>query len=116
MLQVLRSTGWALYGRDHQPGWLTTGASKAEAFAHTVGVLRDRALVVHDEVTYWQLASIDGGTLAAPPGRGEGAGHDDRAMACVLALAAIEFCGAHRPVPSVIIPPAPLFEPTPGGW
>ena len=62
------------------------------------------ALVLHDEITYWQLASIDGGTLAAPPGQGEHRSHDDRAMACILALAAIEFCGAHRPVPSVIIP------------
>ena len=111
MLQVLRGTAWVVYGRDHEPGWLTTGASKAQAFAHAVAALRDRALIIHDEITYWQLASIDGGTMRAPQGQ-----HDDRAMACILALAAVEFCGAHRPVPSAVIPPKPLWEPTPGGW
>ena len=111
VLQALRSTAWVVYGRDHAPGWLTTGASKAQAFAHAVAALRDRALIIHDEITYWQLASIDGGTMRAPQGQ-----HDDRAMACILALAAVEFCGAHRPASSAIIPPKPLWESTPGGW
>jgi hypothetical protein len=111
VLQVLRSTVWVVYGRDHEPGWLTTGASKAQAFAHTVASLRDRALIIHDEITYWQLTSIDGGTMRAPQGQ-----HDDRAMACILALAAVEFCGAGGSGLSVVIPPEPLWEPTPGGW
>ncbi len=100
VLQMLRGSQGVVYGPDHAPGWLTTGASKAQAFAHAVSALRDRALVIHDERTYWQLASIDGGTLAAPPGE-----HDDRAMACILALAASEFCGAHRPVPPPVVRP-----------
>ena len=100
VLQALRGSGSVLQGPDHEPGWLTTGASKAQAFAHAVGALRDRALVIHDEITYWQLASIDGGTMRAPQGQ-----HDDRAMACILALAAIEFAGGYRYVPTVVIPP-----------
>jgi hypothetical protein len=105
------STASLVYGPDHERGWLTTGASKAQAFAHTVASLRDRALTIRDEITYWQLASIDGGTMRAPQGQ-----HDDRAMACILALAALEFCGAGSTGESAAIPPEPLWPPTPGGW
>ena len=38
--------------------------------------------------------------------------HDDRAIACILA--AVAFYGAHSPVPSVIIPPKPVREASPG--
>ena len=49
--------------------------------------IREGGLRLHDETTYWQLTAIDGATLAAPSGQ-----HDDRAIACVLALAALRSC------------------------
>jgi hypothetical protein len=66
--------------------------------------IREGGLRLHDETTYWQLTSIDGATLAAPPGQ-----HDDRAMACVLALAALRAASELGRGVSAIIPPGPLW-------
>ncbi len=91
-----------LRGRDGQPGWIMTGASKPLAFDVAGRALRDRAVTLRDEQTLYQLSAIDGATLAAPPGR-----HDDRAIACVLAINALER-SAGEVYPTVTIPPAPL--------
>jgi hypothetical protein len=69
------------------------------AFDHAVVALREGGLILHDEKTFVQMASVDGNTLKAPPGQ-----HDDRAMACVLALAGLKWCSVIYQ-PSVVIPP-----------
>jgi hypothetical protein len=90
-----------LRGLDGEPGWPTTGASKPLAFDEAVEQIRDGGLRLHDETTFYQLASIDGVTLKAPLGQ-----RDDRAMACVLALAALKWCGLGPYLPAIVIPPA----------
>ena len=88
VLLVLRQLGASLLrGLDDEPGWATTGASKSMLFDLAAKDIREGGLRLHDETTFWQLTAIDGATLAAPPGQ-----HDDRAMACVLALAALRSC------------------------
>ena len=93
VILALRQLGAPLLrGPDGELGWATTAASKHLAFDQAAGDMRESELRLHDETTYWQLAAIDGATLAAPPGQ-----HDDRAMACVLALAARRDAGGpHR--------------------
>lgn len=76
-----------LRGRDGQPGWVMTGASKPLAFDVAARTFRDRGVTLRDSQTLYQLASIDGATLAAPPGL-----HDDRAVACALAINALGSC------------------------
>jgi len=85
VLLVLRRLGASLlHGLDNEPGWATTGASKSLLCDLAAKDIREGGLRLHDERTYWQLTALDGATLAAPPGQ-----HDDRAIACVLALAAL---------------------------
>lgn len=90
---------WVLRGQDREPGWMTTGASKHMAFDHAAATIREGGLLLRDERTFFQMAAIDGNTLKAPPGQ-----HDDRAMACALALAAIKWCSVVY-VPGAILPP-----------
>ena len=52
-------------------------------------MLRDRQTSITDAATHMQLAMLDGTTLRAPEGD-----HDDRAMAYMLALAALRWRGA----------------------
>jgi len=97
VLLVLRQLGASLLrGLDREPGWATTGASKSMLFDLAAKDIREGGLRLHDETTFWQLTAIDGATLAAPPGQ-----HDDRAIACVLALAALRSC-----TPSLVSVPA----------
>ena len=101
VIMALRQIGAALLrGEDKEPGWATTGASKHLLFDQAAKDIREGGLRLHDETTYWQLTSIDGATLAAPPGQ-----HDDRAMACVLALAALHKASGPSRGMSFIIPP-----------
>ena len=105
VLLVLRQLGaYLLRGLDREPGWATTGASKSMLFDLAAKDIREGGLRLHDETTFWQLTAIDGATLAAPPGQ-----HDDRAIACVLALAALRSC---RPglVSVPAIPPVSLSQ------
>jgi hypothetical protein len=89
VLLVLRQLGASLLHRlDRETGWATTGASKSMLFDLAAKDIREGGLRLHDETSYWQLTAIDGATLAAPPGQ-----HDDRAIACVLALAALRSSG-----------------------
>ena len=105
VLLALRQLGAALLrGLDGELGWATTGASKHLMFDQAAKDIREGGLRLHDETTTWQLTSIDGATLAAPRGQ-----HDDRAMACVLALAALRTAGSAGRGVSVIIPPRPLW-------
>ena len=64
-----------------------TGASKPLAFDTAARTFRDGGITLRDEATLYQLASIGGASLAAPPGL-----RDDRAVACVLAINALERC------------------------
>lgn len=81
------STVRCLPGLDDKPGWPTTGSSKPLAFDNAAEMLRGAAALVRDRETLAELANITAATLAAPPGL-----HDDRAMAHVLALAALRHC------------------------
>ncbi len=102
VILALRQLGaWLLRGPDREIGWATTGAAKHVAFDLAAADIREGRLRLHDEATCWQLAGIDGATLAAPPGQ-----HDDRAKACVLALAARRQSSGPAACASAIIPPA----------
>jgi hypothetical protein len=106
VILALRQVGAALLrGLDGEIGWATTGASKHLMFDQAAKDIRQGGLRLHDETTYWQLASIDGATLSAPPGQ-----HDDRAMACVLALAALRTASGPDRGKSLIIPPVDLMK------
>jgi hypothetical protein len=101
-----------LRGPDREFGWATTGASKHQMFDQAAKDIREGGLRLHDETTVWQLTSIDGATLAAPRGQ-----HDDRAMACVLALVALRTVGGPNRGKSFIIPAVdPLKEIDEGRW
>ncbi len=105
VLLALRQRGASmLRGPDKEVGWATTGANKHLLFDQAARDMREGELRLHDELTYWQLAAIDGATLAAPPGQ-----HDDRAMACVLALAARRKSGGPYQGIGFTIPPEDLF-------
>jgi hypothetical protein len=88
-----------LTGLDGKPGWSTTGASKPLAFDHAADMLRAGATMIYDRATLAQLAGIEGSSLAAPAGQ-----HDDRAIAHVLALAALRW-GSFGDGESVLILP-----------
>jgi hypothetical protein len=88
-----------LNGLDGRPGWLETGRGKALACDAAGDALRAGAALVRDRVTLAQLSSIEGSTLAAPAEQ-----HDDRAIAFVLALAALRYCSI-VPVVGRSIPP-----------
>ena len=106
VILALRQLGAALLrGLDGDPGWTTTGASKHLLFDRAAKDIREGGLKLHDETTYWQLTSIDGATLAAPPGQ-----HDDRAMACLLALEALRRAGGPNRGQSFMIPAVDPLE------
>lgn len=114
------STVHCLPGLDGKPGWLESGRSKPLAVDCAADVLRDGAQSgapawVRDRETLDQLASIEGSTLRAPEGALGARQHDDRALAHILALAAIRWGLAGTGVSFVGLPPA---DPTNdfGGW
>ncbi len=99
-----------LPGLDGRPGWTTTGSSKPLVFANAAELFRTAnpvgagmqpapAPLIRDRETLAELGSIAGATLAAPPGL-----HDDRAIAHVLALAALRYCNTGPSQASSIAP------------
>jgi hypothetical protein len=82
-------------GLDRKPGWMTTGNSKPLAVDNVADALRDGQTTIHDNATMMQLAGLEGSTLRAPTGE-----HDDRAMAFILAHAALRWRG-ELPAPVV---------------
>lgn len=72
-----------LHGADDRPGWLTSSLGKARMYDGAADQVRGGEVTVHGLATFVQLASIEGSTLAAPPGQ-----KDDRATAYVLACVA----------------------------
>ena len=79
---------------------------------HPAGATTGAGLILHDEKTFYQMASIDGNTLKAPPGQ-----HDDCAVAMVLALAAMKWRSLASSGESVIIPPVYRIDPAEThGW
>jgi hypothetical protein len=106
---------WTLLrGWDGRPGWLSTGRGKALAFDAAADVLREGQTKIRDRVTLEQMMAIRGATLSAPPGE-----HDDRAVAHVLALAALRWCdlAPTGPGTSHVIPtPDPIAEADQGGF
>ena len=106
VILALRQIGASLLrGLDGELGWATTGASKHLMFDQAAKDIREGGLRLHDETTFWQLTSIDGATLAAPPGQ-----HDDRAMACVLALAALRKASGPGRGVVPILPPVDVIK------
>jgi hypothetical protein len=111
VILALRYIGASLLrGLDGELGWATTGASKHLMFDQAAKDIREGGLRLHDEATVWQLASIDGATLSAPPGQ-----HDDRAMACVLALAALRTASGPNRGKSFVIPAVDVIKEIDGG-
>lgn len=86
--RLARLPGW-----DGKDGWLSNSKGKALMYATAAEAFRDGMTVLHSFDTYTQLASIDGGTLLAPPGAS-----DDLADSYALALV-----GAATPRPEVRI-------------
>lgn len=72
-----------LAGRDGRLGWLTNSLGKSVLYNVAVEQFRDGETVLHSRETYYELGSIEGGTLSAPAGMA-----DNRAIAYVLALVA----------------------------
>ncbi len=82
-----------LTGPDGKPGWVQTLPAKTRLYDLAADMFREGQTKVKSFETRMQLASIEGSTLKAPEGT-----HDDRAVAYVLALAALA-----RPVQAPII-------------
>lgn len=74
--------------QDDRPGWATSQKSKALMYTYCADALRDRTTVIHDEITYLQLASIGGDKLEAPEGE-----FDDVATSFALGCTAIQIGG-----------------------
>ena len=72
-----------LNGFDGRPGWHNTTKGKALMYTHCTKVVQEKDVIVHDFLTFQQLASIVGSTLKAPEHE-----HDDRATAFALAQCA----------------------------
>jgi hypothetical protein len=100
-----------LAGLDGKAGWLESGKSKPLAFDAAADAFRDGATLVRDVGTRDQLAGIEGSTLKAPEGQ-----HDDRALAHVLALAALRWGAGSRAVGGVSAPVDVMSASDRGGW
>lgn len=72
-----------LAGRDGRIGWLTNSLGKSVLYNVAVEQFRDSETTLHSRETYYELGSIEGGTLSAPSGMS-----DNRAIAYALALVA----------------------------
>ena len=79
------------------------------AYDNAADVFRESGSVIRDPDTLEELGSITTG-LSAPDGL-----HDDRAMAQVLALAALRFCSVGPLVSVQAIPPVDVIE-AGGSW
>ena len=77
-----------LVGDDHKAGWVSSSRGKSLMYTACADALRDKDAILHDETTFNQLASIEGGTLRAPQGM-----HDDRATSYALGLVGIARLG-----------------------
>jgi hypothetical protein len=100
-----------LNGMDDRAGWLTTTKSKAPAYDYAAERLSQGAARIRSAGTLRQLQAVQGSNLAAPEGQG-----DDRAMAFVLALAALRYCRPGTGL-SAMIPPVDVIEEADrGGW
>ena len=104
----------ALRGWDGRPGWLSTGRGKALAFDAAADALREGRTLIRDRVTLEQMMAIRGATLSAPPGE-----RDDRAVAHVLALAALRWCDLVPSGPGtshLLAAPDPIADADAGGF
>ena len=70
---------------DRHRGWLSHSRGKALLYDGAATRLREGRCLIRDPATYYQLCSIEGGTLRAPSGEA-----DDRSDAFALAIAAID--------------------------
>lgn len=72
-----------LEGLDGRAGWLSNQRGKTLMYDIGADAFRDGDTIIHSEIAYNQLQSIEGATLRAPTGE-----NDDRADSYVLALVA----------------------------
>jgi hypothetical protein len=93
-----------LRGPDGDRGWALGGAARSALFDGAAADLRTGRARLRDAELQRQLMAVDGATLAAPPGMA-----DSRALACVLALAALRVAGTAGRGESAIIPPPRLW-------
>ncbi len=68
---------------DRREGWNNSPAGKVRLYDHAAATLMNGDAVVHDDMTFYQLGSIEKDTLRAPEGE-----HDDKADSFVLAQVA----------------------------
>jgi hypothetical protein len=97
-----------LRGWDGRPGWLSSGRGKPLAYDAAADAVREGQTRLRDRMTLEQMLAIRGATLSAPQGE-----HDDRAVAHVLALAALRWCDLAPTGPGishVIAAPDPIAE------
>ena len=73
-----------LEGLDKKLGWHTSKKSKAQMYAGAAEIIGAGGCTIHSKITYDQLVSIEGNTLAAPKGL-----FDDEATSFCLALLGI---------------------------
>ena len=69
-----------LLGEDGRAGWLSSARGKVMMYAQGASSFRNGDVIIHDFVTFDQLASIEGSTLRAPDDA-----PDDRADSFVIA-------------------------------
>jgi len=77
------STLELLKGLDGNPGWMSSSKGKALGYATTADSMRDLRVTIHDQQTFDQLVSVEGGTLRAPEGL-----FDDLAISFMIATQA----------------------------
>lgn len=92
---------------DKKDGWLSNAKMKVLAIDHAAQVFRDAGVTIHTDATIQELAMFDARTLSAPEGF-----HDDRAMALIIALAALRWPSLRHSFTgeSAIIPPSDPIE------
>ncbi len=101
-----------LAGIDGKAGWLTTAKSKAMAYDYAAERLSRGDCRIRSAGTLRELQAICGSTLRAPEGQ-----TDDRAMAFVLGLAAMRYCGYGTGL-SAVVPAVDVIAEADagGGW
>lgn len=87
---------------DGKPGWLSNVKYKVLAADNAAQVFREGACTIRTEAVVQELAMLDASSLRAPD-----AFHDDRAMACLIGLAALRWPSQRHTATgdSIVIPP-----------
>ncbi len=74
---------WPMLGHDGRHGFLSSQLGKSVMYAICADQIRNGEVIIHNQLTYLQMCSIEGTTLRAPEGE-----HDDRSDSFALACCA----------------------------